>query len=91
MNELIEHAPGPGQEAFAYRKRNTAEITCTSWFLEEIPWIMASGQIQGKIICTSCQSKLGYYDLAGMQCSCGAWVAPCFAITKSKVDAEDVQ
>jgi hypothetical protein len=29
---------------------------------------------------------VGSFDLKGMQCSCGKWIAPAYAILKSKVD-----
>ncbi|CAG8599539.1 1055_t:CDS:2, partial [Diversispora eburnea] len=44
------------------------------------------GDLDGKINCPNCKFKLGNYSWAGMQCSCGTWVTPSFAIHKEKVD-----
>ena len=48
--------------------------------------IIGNYEVQGKLKC-SCGQKLGSFHWAGMQCSCGAWVTPAFAVGKSKVDA----
>ena len=47
--------------------------------------IVGTYEVQGKLKC-SCGQKLGSFHWAGMQCSCGAWVTPAFAVGKSKVD-----
>ena len=33
-----------------------------------------------------CDAKLGAWSWAGLQCSCGTWVAPSFSIHRNKVD-----
>ena len=43
-------------------------------------------QVDGKLICPKCAVRLGSYTWSGMQCSCGAWVAPAIQVVKSKVD-----
>ena len=47
--------------------------------------IIGNCEVQGKLRC-SCGHKLGSYHWAGMQCSCGAWVTPAFAVGKARVD-----
>jgi hypothetical protein len=42
--------------------------------------------LEGKITCPRCNYKLGSYNWAGTQCSCGTWVAPAFMIHKSRID-----
>jgi dual specificity phosphatase 12 len=77
----VVHELGVGQEAFNYRKRTETTIQCQHIFLDHV-----MTEQQGKIQCTYCKAKLGQFSLSGMQCSCGTWVAPAFAISRSKVD-----
>jgi hypothetical protein len=44
------------------------------------------GELEGKLECPKCFSKMGGYAWQEMQCSCGKWVTPCFSLTKSKAD-----
>ena len=44
------------------------------------------GELEGKLECPKCFSKVGGYTWQGMRCSCGIWVTPCFSLGKSKVD-----
>lgn len=67
---------------------------CSSYFVEPLSWMSAmldAGQFTGKILCPSprCGAKLGSFDWAGLQCSCGAWVCPGFALNTAKVDEVD--
>ncbi|KAL8281189.1 hypothetical protein RQP46_006547 [Phenoliferia psychrophenolica] len=50
--------------------------------------LLESGVLSGKIVCpgSKCGAKLGSFDWAGLQCSCGAWVLPGFALNVSRVD-----
>ncbi|BGP08415.1 Dual specificity protein phosphatase 1 [Rhodotorula toruloides] len=64
---------------------------CSSYFVEPLSWmspILETGVLAGKITCPSkkCGAKLGNFDWAGTQCSCGAWVCPGFALNVSRVD-----
>lgn len=64
---------------------------CTSYFVEPLSWmgpVLEKGGIGGKLTCPApkCGSKLGSFDWAGQQCSCGAWVVPAFSLNASKVD-----
>ncbi|KAG0167868.1 hypothetical protein DFQ30_005567 [Apophysomyces sp. BC1015] len=119
---VIDHTPGPGQQAFAYTKRNTdLHVTehatnmpsealpratvnqalnpllaslaarnthCSSYFVEPMEWITAlhDGQLQGRIECPKCMSKLGSYSWSGEQCSCGRWITPAFMLHRKQVD-----
>ena len=40
----------------------------------------------GTIGCPKCRGKVGNFSWIGIQCSCGAWMAPAFAFSRSKVD-----
>ncbi|KAH9810987.1 protein-tyrosine phosphatase-like protein [Melampsora americana] len=64
---------------------------CSSYFVEPLSWmssVLEKGELMGKLICpnSKCNSKLGSFDWAGLQCSCGAWITPGFQISRSKVD-----
>lgn len=52
---------------------------------------LSSGNLSGKLLCPNaskgkCNAKLGNWDWAGMQCGCGAWVTPGFAVARGRVD-----
>lgn len=58
---------------------------CSSYFVEPLSWmatVLEKGELVGKIICPNprCVSKLGNFDWAGCQCSCGAWITPGFQV-----------
>ncbi|KAH8924530.1 hypothetical protein BT69DRAFT_1217671 [Atractiella rhizophila] len=64
---------------------------CTAYFVEPLSWMdpeLKEGKMSGKLSCPNerCGAKLGNYDWAGIQCSCGSWVCPGFSISASKVD-----
>ncbi|KAM0752407.1 DSPc-domain-containing protein [Meredithblackwellia eburnea MCA 4105] len=64
---------------------------CSSYFVEPLSWMsptLENGELSGRIVCPNgkCGAKLGSYDWAGLQCSCGAWVLPGFALNVSRVD-----
>ncbi|GBB99491.1 hypothetical protein RclHR1_03540010 [Rhizophagus clarus] len=89
--DFVIHDQGKGQTSFAYKKRNSSfsPITCSSYFIEPMDWIfdrVQEGELEGKIKCPTCQVKLGNFSWAGMQCSCGSWITPSFAIHREKVD-----
>lgn len=63
---------------------------CSAYFVEPMAWMsaLADGEVSGRLQCPAkkCGAKLGSWDWAGMQCGCGAWVTPAFALHRSKVD-----
>jgi dual specificity phosphatase 12 len=42
--------------------------------------------LDGKLECPKCASKIGAYAWQGLRCSCGRWITPCFSLAKSRVD-----
>lgn len=67
-----------------------ASSTCSSYFTEPLSWmqdLLEPGDLGGRIVCPNkrCAAKLGSFDWAGVQCSCGSWVVPGFALNASKV------
>ncbi|CAM0956056.1 unnamed protein product [Alopecurus aequalis] len=44
------------------------------------------GHVSHRLWCMDCKTRLGSFDWAGMQCSCGAWVIPAFQLLRSRID-----
>jgi dual specificity phosphatase 12 len=63
---------------------------CSAYFVEPMAWMsyLGDGAVTGRLTCPApkCAAKLGSWDWAGMQCACGAWITPAFALHRSKVD-----
>lgn len=60
---------------------------CSSYFIEPMQWMEGLvDETQGRIDCPKCQCKLGAYNWAGDQCSCGRWITPTFMLHRNKVD-----
>lgn len=61
---------------------------CTSFFLAEaVQWMKsASEDVEGKLCCPKCNTRLGMLKWAGSQCSCGTWVTPAIQVYKKSVD-----
>lgn len=79
LSDTVTHIP----------PKSSSISNCTSYFLNDAPsWLLINGsdQINGKIVCPKCSSKLGHWSWAGLQCGCTSWVTPAFQIIKSKVD-----
>ena len=56
---------------------------------EEWYYRASLGLLSGTLLCPRerCAKKVGVFDWKGLQCSCGQWVVPAFAMAKGKVDA----
>lgn len=97
-DSCINHEPGSGQVSFKWHKQgstgvdgsrsSSSNIQCTSLFIEPVSWMLPllEGTIDGKLPCPKCSGRLGSFNWAGMQCSCGKWVTPAFQIHKNRVD-----
>lgn len=77
----------------SYRKRDKGNavssdfVTCNSHFLQEpLQWMGVVDENEGKICCSKCQSRIGFWKWDGQQCSCGTWVTPAIQIAKNRVD-----
>jgi dual specificity phosphatase 12 len=69
------------------QRRPTVECQSTFCNVTVLEWLSPSGQdIEGKLACPKCASKIGHWKWAGAQCSCGTWVTPAIQIPASKVD-----
>jgi len=65
---------------------------CSSMFVAPLSWMNGvedgeGGETSGKLTCPGCETKVGAFDWAGIQCSCGAWVSPAFQLQHAKTDA----
>ncbi|ESQ55537.1 hypothetical protein EUTSA_v10027050mg, partial [Eutrema salsugineum] len=87
---IVPHERGKGEECFAWKKRsgNSEQVQCSSIFVEPMKWMQTihDGCVEEKLLCLGCNARLGYFNWAGMQCSCGAWVNPAFQLHKSRLD-----
>ena len=61
---------------------------CQSLFVQQNEWLdkVVIGCSQGKLACPKCSGRLGSFNWAGMQCSCGQWITPAFQIHKTRID-----
>jgi len=89
---IKQHQPGKGQHDFKWNKRERlkSEVDCTSYFLDEMPWMGKCDSNSGKLFCPHCQARIGAWYWSGTQCSCGEWCTPAFQISKTRVDAKPV-
>jgi hypothetical protein len=83
QDDLEAHEPY--QQGFGWRKVGSAK--CESLFLSEgLDWIGDISAVEGRFGCPRCSTKLGIWNWAGTQCSCGTWVVPAIQVPLSKVD-----
>ena len=83
QDDLESHEPY--QQGFGWRKTGSAK--CESVFLAEgLVWIGDISAVEGRFGCPLCSTKLGIWNWAGTQCSCGTWVVPAIQVPLSKVD-----
>ncbi|XP_028803886.1 probable inactive dual specificity protein phosphatase-like At4g18593 [Neltuma alba] len=75
---IVSHERGKGEASFKWKKRNEntdkQPVDCTSVFAEPMKWMQTvnEGHVEEKLFCLGCNAHLGYFNWAGMQCSCGA-------------------
>ncbi|XP_010279105.1 PREDICTED: probable inactive dual specificity protein phosphatase-like At4g18593 [Nelumbo nucifera] len=95
QENLVFHERGEGEKCFKWKKRDGAPWECqkeppecTSIFVEPMKWMQSveEGCVEDKLQCMGCKARLGSFNWAGMQCSCGAWVNPAFQLHKSRID-----
>ncbi|XP_008676931.1 uncharacterized protein [Zea mays] len=90
---VVTHEVGAGGKSFRAGKRSNVheddeKPECPCIFVEPMKWMQTveEGYVAKKLFCMGCKARLGQFNWAGMQCSCGAWVIPAFQLTKSKID-----
>ncbi|KAK1275496.1 hypothetical protein QJS04_geneDACA011020 [Acorus gramineus] len=78
---VVVHEPGKGEQCFKWKKRdysmdNDRKPDCSSIFVQPMKWMEAvqEGSVEEKLLCGGCKARLGSFNWAGMQCSCGAWL-----------------
>jgi dual specificity phosphatase 12 len=95
--QRLEHESSGETLPFGHHKSrklgapNSAVGECTAVFLNsdsDLQWIGDTTSAEGKIQCPKCSARVGSFAWAGMQCSCGAWVAPAFQLVLSKIDCK---
>lgn len=90
---VVPHERGGGQKCFKWKKRTHNEVEnqppeCSSIFVEPMKWMesLQDGGVEDKIQCMGCKTRLGSFNWAGMQCSCGKWITPAFQLHKNRID-----
>ncbi|KAL6988028.1 Phosphoric monoester hydrolase [Sarracenia purpurea var. burkii] len=95
QENVLDHVPGEGETSFGWHKMRSGnpfnkcdEIGCSSIFVEPLRWMttVEDGVLEGKLLCSHCEARLGYFNWSGIQCSCGSWITPAFQLHKSRVD-----
>jgi dual specificity phosphatase 12 len=81
----------PSRHKFSYRKHDISQPSsggqCQSLFLQSVlGWMGDACEVEGRVDCPRCKLKLGSWNWAGAQCSCGTWVVPAIQIPCSRVD-----
>lgn len=99
QENVMDHVPGEGETSFNWNKRRSGnpfnksdEFECSSIFIEPLRWMtpVQEGALEGKLHCVHCESRLGYFNWQGIQCSCGSWISPAFQIHRGRVDISTV-
>ncbi|GLT80087.1 hypothetical protein SLA2020_515460 [Shorea laevis] len=94
-DNIVPHERGKGEQCFKWKKRSgnpwdteNEPAECSSIFVEPLKWMQTvqEGFVEEKLQCMGCKARLGSFNWAGMQCSCGAWVNPAFQLHKSRLD-----
>ncbi|KAJ3681034.1 hypothetical protein LUZ60_015523 [Juncus effusus] len=93
---VVSHVAREKETCFEWNRRKGGggregggeDEECSSLFVEPLKWMTSveEGALEGKLHCIHCDSRLGYFNWSGIQCSCGSWITPAFQIVKSKVD-----
>ena len=83
--------PPHAQSLHSFRKKSASKTVqgkvCANHMLASpLPWMTAMDDMEGKLHCFHCKTKIGHYSWTGAQCSCGTWVTPAIMVPMSKVD-----
>ena len=72
---------------FRRRGQTAGQRACQNLCLSDpLPWMNGCNDMEGKLHCPKCNTKVGHYSWTGAQCSCGTWVTPAIMVPISKVD-----
>ena len=72
---------------FRRKGQTSSQGMCQNLFIADpLPWMNGCNEMEGKLHCPKCQTKVGHYSWTGAQCSCGTWVTPAIMVPVSKVD-----
>lgn len=69
--------------------KQKGSVECTHIFTEPLNWmrdtITNENELEGKLNCYKCNSKIGGWNWKGSRCSCGKWMIPAIHLMKSKI------
>ena len=85
-DDLEGHTSSTAKEFNKVRGPKRGQGVCTSHFIQKMDWVPESEEVSGKLHCPYCSAKLGEFNWAGKQCSCGKYVTPAFQIHRGAVD-----
>lgn len=72
---------------FRRKGQSSSQGMCQNLCIADpLPWMNGCNEMEGKLHCPKCQTKVGHYSWTGAQCSCGTWVTPAIMVPLSKVD-----
>ncbi|XP_010246177.1 PREDICTED: dual specificity protein phosphatase 12-like [Nelumbo nucifera] len=93
QDNVVDHTPGEDETYFGWQKEKSGDpynrsYECSSIFVEPLRWMttVEEGGLEGKLSCVHCDTRLGYFNWSGIQCSCGSWITPAFQLHKSQLD-----
>ncbi|KAL7550511.1 hypothetical protein ACHAWF_013750 [Thalassiosira exigua] len=80
--------PPHSQSLHKFRRRGSqSALSCQNHFIAQpLQWMNGCSDVEGKLHCPKCNTKVGHYSWTGAQCSCGTWVTPAIMVPLSKVD-----
>jgi len=91
---ILAHDETTRMKDFLHKNRDrkpTEASRCTSVFVEPLSWMaeLITGARSGGLFCPNgkCNQKVGHFDWAGIQCSCGKWVSPAIQLQRKQMDA----
>lgn len=91
-NDLQDPPHVPSKHKFSQRKHDVSSNACQSLFLHSgIDWMGNMSEVDGKLTCPNCETKVGIWNWSGAQCSCGSWIVPAIQIPISRVDLVPAQ
>lgn len=87
-SSVIPHDASAKVKQFRNDRHSKPQMKCHTVFTEAITWMeeIKQGNVRGLLQCPKCKAKVGHFDWAGIQCSCGKWVSPAIQIQRKQVD-----
>ncbi|GMM32230.1 tyrosine protein phosphatase [Martiniozyma asiatica (nom. inval.)] len=83
---VLKHEMPDDDDKQRYFKRRQRGDICSHLFVDGVNWMKDKMvEIEGKLDCYKCGTKIGGWSWKGGRCSCGKWMVPDVHLVKSKV------